>query len=189
VFHWVAERKTKLLDQAKLYSFALRALGGRAYSMGELRDKLRRRAENAADVDAVLAKLKEAGYLDDRRFAESFATARLENQGLGKMRVLRDLRQRRVAPALAEQVTQRAYQSTDETDLIEAFLARKFRGKRLSTFLADEKNLAAAFRRLRYAGFSSSASIRVLKRYAQQADELESLEAGEDAGAEEAGSA
>jgi regulatory protein len=177
----VADRKTKLLDLGKLTNYAVRSLGGRAHSSGELREKLRRRAENPADVDAVLAKLKEAGYLDDRRFAESYAAARLENEGFGKMRVLRDLRQRRVAPNLAEQVTQQAYQSTDETELIEAFLERKFRGKRLNTFLADEKNLAAAFRRLRYAGFSAGASIRVLKRYAKQADELESLETGEEA--------
>ena len=94
------------------------------------------------------------------------------------MRVLRDLRQRRVAPKLAEQVTERTFQSTDETELIEAFLKRKFRGKQLGPFLKDPKNLAAAFRRLRYAGFSSGASIRVLKRYSNQAEELEGIENG-----------
>jgi regulatory protein len=98
--------KPKLLDQEGLLNLALRALGGRAHSTGELREKLRRRAERQVDVDAVLAKLKESGYLNDRRFAENYASARLENQGLGKMRVLRDLRQRRVAPKLAEQVTE-----------------------------------------------------------------------------------
>jgi len=172
----VAQRKPKLLDQEKLFRAALRALGGRAYSTGELREKLRRRAERAEDVDHVLAKLKDAGYLNDRRFAESYAAARLENQGFGKMRVLRDLRQHRVAPKLAEQVTEKTFEETNETDLIEAFLQRKYRGKQLGAFLAEEKNLAAAFRRLRYAGFSSGASIRVLKRYASQADELEDVE-------------
>jgi regulatory protein len=130
-------------------------------------------------VDAVLAKLKDLGYLNDRRFAENYAAARLENQGLGKMRVLRDLRQRRVAPQLAEQVTEQTFEKTDETALIEKFLERKYRGKQLRTFLKEEKNLAGAFRRLRYAGFSAGASIRVLKRYASQAEELESLELDE----------
>jgi len=167
-----------------LYNLALRALGGRAHSTGELKEKLRRRAERAEDVDGVLAKLKESGYLNDRRFAENYATARLENQGLGKMRVLRDLRQRRVAPKLAEQVTEKTFQDTNETELIEAFLKRKYRGKQLGVFLGEEKNLAAAFRRLRYAGFSAGASIRVLKRYASRAEELESME-GEEAGEEE----
>jgi regulatory protein len=172
----VDKRKPKLLDQEQLTNYAVRALGGRAHSAGELREKLSRRAASAADIDVVLAKLREFGYLNDQRFAENFASARLENQGFGKMRVLRELRQRRVAPKLAEQVTEQAFQDTNETDLIEAFLKRKYRGKQLGPFLAEEKNLAAAFRRLRYAGFSSGESIRVLKRYASRAEELEAME-------------
>lgn len=160
-------------------SYALRLLGGRAHSMGELKEKMRQRTERPECIERVLARLKEAGYLDDRKFAENYAASRLENQGFGKMRVLRDLRQRRVAPKLAEQVTERTFQSTDETELIEAFLKRKFRGKLLGPFLKDPKNLAAAFRRLRYAGFSSGASIRVLKRYSSQAEELDGLETEE----------
>ncbi|HEV8039854.1 MAG TPA: RecX family transcriptional regulator [Bryobacteraceae bacterium] len=172
----MANRKSKLLDAEALLNHALRLLGGRAYSMGELREKMRQRAERAESIDGVIAKLKEAGYLDDRKFAENYAAARLENQGFGKMRVLRDLRQRRVAPQLAEKVAEQTFQSTDEIELIEAFLKRKFRGKQLGPFLKDPKNLAAAFRRLRYAGFSSGASIRVLKRYSSQAEELDGLE-------------
>jgi len=168
------------LDQEGLWALALRALGGRAQSSGELREKLRRRAQSQKDVDAVLARLKDAGYLNDRHFAENYAAARLENQGFGKMRVLRDLRQRRVAPQLAEKVTEEAFRDSNETELIEQFLQRKHRGKDLPAFLGDEKNLASVFRRLRYAGFSAGASIRVLKRYASQADELESLECSED---------
>jgi regulatory protein len=172
----MAKRQPQPLDREKLLSVALRALGGRAHSSGELREKLRRRARNQEDVDAVLAKLKEAGYLNDRRFAESYAAARLQNQGLGKMRVLRDLRQRRVAPKLAEQVTDRTYEQTNEANLIEEFLRRKYRGKQLGVFLSEEKNMAGAFRRLRYAGFSAGESIRVLKRYASQPEVLDALE-------------
>ena len=172
----MTQRKRKLLPFDQLLNSALRALGGRAHSTGELREKLRRRAERAEDVEQVLSKLKQAGYLDDRRFAENYAAARLENEGLGKMRVLRDLRQRRVAGNLAEQVTEGTYKDANETGLIEAFLQRKYRGKQLNVFLREEKNLAAAFRRLRYAGFSAGASIKVLKRYAQQPESLDALE-------------
>jgi len=174
----VQKRSKKLLDADGLWNYTLRLLGGRAYSMGELREKMRQRAEEPGSIDPVIARLKEAGYLDDRKFAENYAAARLENQGFGKMRVLRDLRQRRVAPKLAEQVAESTFKSTNETELVEAFLKRKYRGKELAAFLKEEKNLAAAYRRLRYAGFSSGASIRVLKRYANQAEELEGLEEG-----------
>jgi regulatory protein len=172
----VLKRTTKLLDPESLMNYALRLLGGRAYSMGELREKMRPRAELPESIDAVIAKLKESGYVDDKKFAENYAAARLENEGFGKMRVLRELRQRRVAPKLAEQVTEKTFKSTDETALVEAFLKRKYRSKELGPFLKVPKNLAAAYRRLRYAGFSSGASVRVLKRYASQAEELEDLE-------------
>lgn len=172
----MAKTPPQPLDRDKLLNVALRALGVRAHSTGELREKLRRRARNEGDVEAVLAKVKEAGYLNDRRFAESYAAARLEDQGLGKMRVLRDLRQRRVAPELAAQVTEQTYADTNEADLIEEFLRRKYRGKKLGEFFSEPKNLAAAYRRLRYAGFSAGQSIRVLKRFSNHAEAAEALD-------------
>jgi len=67
------ERKIRLLNAGALWDYALKVLGGRAYSAGELREKLRRRAERAGDVDDILARLKDHKYLDDQRFAEGFA--------------------------------------------------------------------------------------------------------------------
>lgn len=166
------ERKPRQLDAEALWHYALRVVSGRAQSISEIREKLRRRAERAEDVPAILARLKEYGYLDDRRFAETFASARLENQGFGQARVLRDLRARRVAPKLAEQAVQQAFQETDEVTLIESFLARKYRKVGLRDFLAEPKNLAAAYRKLRLAGFSSGNTLRVLKRYAEEAEAL-----------------
>ena len=69
-----------------------------------------------------------------------------------------------------------AFQSTDESEMIEAYLTRRYRGKDLPALLKEEKGLAAAFRRLRSAGFSTSNSIRVLKRFSAKADELEDSE-------------
>ncbi|HYZ84114.1 MAG TPA: regulatory protein RecX [Bryobacteraceae bacterium] len=138
-----------------------------------MRLRLQRRAASATDVEPTMEKLKQYGYLDDKRFAESFATARKENQGLGRSRVARDLRQRRVAPTVAEKAISDAYQGADEVEMIEQWLERKYRNRNLPELLKDEKNLASAFRRLRYAGFSHGNSIRVLKRYAERADELE----------------
>ena len=63
--------------------------------------------------------------------------------------------------------------------MIEKFLERKFRGKNLGVLLAEQKYLASAFRRLRGAGFSTGNSIRVLKRYAADAERLEDMDAGD----------
>src|SRR5579871_2377066 len=159
-------RPAKLLDVEGLMAYAARVLSARAQTISELREKLKRRASRAEDVDAVLARLKGIGYLNDQKFADSFATWRRENEGLGKTRVLRDLMARRVAPALARKAADAAYAEVDEVALIETFLERKYRGKNLGALLADQKHLASAYRKLRLAGFTSANSIRVLKRFA-----------------------
>jgi regulatory protein len=176
-------KKKKLLDRVALQSYAIRLLSGRAMSIGELREKLKvKAADPAADVDPVLSELKQYGYLNDRAFADSFAAARRDNQSFGKMRVLRDLRVKRVPSTVADQAVQQAFEGKDEVLLIEQFLERKFRGVDLKEAMQDEKKLASAFRRLRTAGYSTGNSIRVLKRYAAQgvAEQLENLDQSED---------
>ena len=169
-------KKPAKLDRESLWQYALRALSARALSIGELRARLEARAQTAGEVPATLAKLKQYGMLDDRLLADTFASARLENQGFGQGRVLRELRRRRVAPLLAEEAVSRSYRGVDENDLIAAFLARKYRRVDLAVHLADPKRFAAAYRRLRYAGFSAANAIRVLRRYSQAAEDMESLE-------------
>lgn len=169
----MAVRPVKRLDREGLLEYAARALTSRGLSLGELRQRLDRRAAQKEDVAEVIARLKEAGFLNDRRLADSIAGWRRDNQGLGKTRVLRDLMSRRIAPAVARQAVDAAYSGVDEIALIEQFLARKYRGKNLGELLRDPKQLASAFRRLRGSGFSSGNSIRVLKRYAVEAENLE----------------
>jgi regulatory protein len=172
----MVERRPRRLGAEALWQYALRALSGRAHSTSELREKLRRRAERAEDVDPVVSRLKQYGYLNDRQFAAGYASARLENRGFGKSRVLRDLRLRRVAPKVAEQAVREAYRDTDEVLLVENFLLRKYRKMSLGSFLAEPKNLASAYRKLRLAGFTSGNVLRVLKRYAKEPEQLDSLE-------------
>jgi len=164
------------LDADGLWELALKTLGARGCSVGELRQKLRARAARLEEVEITLARLKEYRYLDDRRFAESFAAARLENQRLGKNRVSQELRRRRVAPALAEAAVRKTYQNVDEVALIEQFIRRKYRDASREDLFADEKQLASAYRRLMRAGFSSGNVIRALKRFAADPELLDQFE-------------
>ena len=174
------ERKPALLDADALWEYALKALAGRAHSTGELRDKLRRKAARAADVDPTIARLRQYGYLNDRRFAESFATARLENEGLGRTRVLADLSRRRVAPAVAQQTVGKVYEDIDEAALAEDFVRRKFRLAPRENLFQGEKDLAAAYRKLVRAGFRSATAIAVLKKFARNPDLLDNFEPPEE---------
>jgi regulatory protein len=166
----------KLLDKNGLMTFAARSLSARALTISELRDKLNRRAAEPSDVDEVLARLKESGYLNDQRFSESYASWRRDDGGFGKARVTRDLMARRVPPAVAKQAAEAAFEGADEVAMIEAFLKRKYRGKDLGALLKEEKHLASAYRKLRTAGFSTGNSIKVLKLYAAQAELLEEID-------------
>ena len=113
----------KPLDRNGLMTFAAQALSVRALTISELREKLQRRAAEPSDVDDVLARLKESGYLNDQRFSESYASWRRDDGGFGKSRVLRDLMARRVPPAVAKQAAEAAFQGSDEVAMIEQFSA------------------------------------------------------------------
>jgi regulatory protein len=176
----VGARKPKPLDAAGLLSYAVRALSGRALSQGELRARLAARAERLSDVSEVLQKVKAYGYINDQRFAETFARLRLENQGLGRARVLRDLRGRRVAPALAEQVVREAYSEVDEGRLIEQYLRRKLRHTFSPTTLQEPRRLASLYRALLRAGFSPAKVWETLRRLGASPAHLEDLESAAD---------
>ena len=56
------------------------------------RQKLTYRAAQPGDVDEVIRRLKENGYLNDQRFAgDYFANWQRDNDGVGKTKVVRDL--------------------------------------------------------------------------------------------------
>jgi regulatory protein len=166
-------RAPATLDGDKLWEYALRLLAQRPNSSSEIRQKLARRAESPNAVNAVLNKLREYGFADDQKFSEAYAAARLQNQGFGRMRILRDLRSKRVAASLAHNAIEKTFAGIDEIQLARNFIDRKYRGKNLPEMFADPKHLASAYRRLRLAGFTSGAAISALKSYSKQADELQ----------------
>ncbi len=164
----MAERKEPAkLDANGLWDYALRVLARRPHSVSELKTKLGRRADSPASLTQTLAKLREYSLTNDRKFSEMFASARLQNQGHGRFRVLRDLRARRVAPEVASDAIAKTFEGTNELELIGQYLQRKYRGRDLPAMLQDEKTLASVYRRLRLAGFSSNNTLTVLRRYKQ----------------------
>jgi regulatory protein len=164
------------LEEAELKDYALRLLAARALTVAQLKEKLRRRAADPASVENVVRQLKEYGALDDRRFAESFSAARAASGQFGRSRVLAELARRKVAARVAEQAVKQAFAGLDEDEMARAWLERKYRNQDLAALLSEPSKLAAAYRRLRHAGFSSGAAIRALRRFSENADGLEGLE-------------
>jgi regulatory protein len=154
-------KKPPATDPASLYDAAVRALARRARSSGEVRSLLLRRKAAPADIEAVLQRLREHGYLDDARFARSFVASRVENDLHGRVRVRRDLAARRVHPELAETAVRAAFDSVDEAKLLREHLRRKVR---LSRSLDKPSQVQSLHRRLLRAGFRSDTIIGELKR-------------------------
>jgi regulatory protein len=76
------------LDEAKLYEYALNALGRRMKTVAELKRMMRRRVEQdetgEAKVNRVVARLKEYSLLDDTRYSTEYTRLRQNNQKFGK---------------------------------------------------------------------------------------------------------
>lgn len=109
------------LDLAALERLALRYVERFATTRGRLADYLRRKlrergwqGSQAADPDAVAARMVELGYIDDRAYAEAKAGT-MAQRGLGARRVTGALRQARVGAedinALAEGTDARALEA------------------------------------------------------------------------------
>jgi regulatory protein len=173
-------KRKRPLDLSELWDYALKSAGARAQSTGEMRTKLRQRAVRAEDVDITIEKLKEYGFLDDKRYAENFAAARLENNGFGRQRALRDLAQKRVSSDVAGDAVEQVYTGKDETALIEAFIRRRYRNADREKLFQQDKDLASAFRRLRMAGFQPGNIVKTLKLFAANPDKLDEVDLGTD---------
>jgi regulatory protein len=166
-------RKPRKLADEELFEFAVKSLGVRAFSTGDLRSKLYMKAARPGAVDAVIDRLKDIGYLDDRRFAETFASVRLQNDGFGRQRLLNDLRARRIAGNLATEAVDHALEGKSEAELIDAYIDRRMPSLGSAGKIDDDRRFAAAYRRLRRAGFTSGLILTALKRIAAHPERLE----------------
>lgn len=168
-------RNPEKLDGERLWTYAARLLSGRALTIGELQKKLAARAAVPADVDDVLSRLKQMHVVNDRTFADSYTAVRRDGAGFGKARVLRELAHRKVPKLVAEAAVTQAYQEVDEAEHALAFLRRKLRIADPAEYFRDPKHLQSAFRKLRYNGFSSSATVKALRQFSAAADALEDV--------------
>jgi regulatory protein len=167
------QKRARKLMPEELFEYAVKCLGVRAYSVGDLKLKLRMRAANPSDVDDLIGRLKDIGYLNDQRFAENYASARVENEGFGRMRVLNDLRARQVSGNMAEKAVEQALAGKSEAELIDSYIDRRMPSVAAGGRIEDERKLANAYRRLRRAGFTSGPILTALKNRAARPELLE----------------
>src|ERR1700744_4634008 len=153
------------LDEAALYQYAVGALARQMRTVAELKRLMSRRVEQGeageTKMEAVVARLADQHYLDDRAFASTYTRLRQENQSFGKRRVQQELTRKGVQGELVATTLDSAYAQVSEEDLARRYLARKRIAKP-----EDEKQTARLIRRLIGAGFSFAIISKLLKNWA-----------------------
>lgn len=145
---------------AEPFPVAVEMLAARAYSVAELKQKLRRKKFAESSIDDAVARLKQLGFLDDRRLAEHYASSLVRNRALGRFRVERELKARRVDPRSVQPALEKAFEETDEKLLLEKALDQKVRTLRLPLTRARLFSLCNSLRRR---GFRSDDIIRAVR--------------------------
>jgi regulatory protein len=169
-------KKREPVGEDGLFEYAVGSLARRPRSERDLRRLMAARAhpgdEGKADMDRVIARLKDLNYLSDPRFAADYTRLRKENQGFGRRRVQQDLAQKGLAKDLVATTLEAAYADTDELALARQFCERK----RLKP-PANEKETARTLRRLVAAGFSTSTIWKLLRSWNAPDSTLAEVEA------------
>lgn len=165
----------EFLNEAGLYDYAVKALGRRMRTEVELRRLMRQRVEPGERgeqvIAAVVARLKEQRYLDDKSYAETYARLRQQNEKFGARRVRLGLRQKGVSAALTEQTIDARYSATNEETLARQHLECKRIRKP-----TNEKETARVMRRLVAAGFSTGTIYKILRQWDVPEESLTALD-------------
>jgi regulatory protein len=160
------------LDQAGLLEYAVRSLSSKMKSIRDLRFAMSKRAESgepgALAMEAVIAKLKDLGYLSDERFAADYTRLRKENEKFGKRRVQQGLMQKGIAQELTNSTLATAYDDIDEVALAKEYVARKRMKKP-----EGDKEIARTMRRLIAAGFTTRTIWKVLRAWGTELEEVD----------------
>jgi regulatory protein len=113
--------------EKELLDLALGALARRAFSCSEMARRLEKAGGKATAIQKILSRLVSQGYLDDRKYAESFVQNRKERKSWGRARVLRELKAKGVPLPLIEAVMESTFSTEDENVLLERALEKKWR--------------------------------------------------------------
>jgi len=115
-------------ERDKVMASALRILSTRSCSEGELRNRLiARRWPDAEVVEICIKRLKELGYVNDDRFAHSYASYRINLKPLGRAKLERELAIKKVPRKSIEAALDLVFGEVAEDTLIDKAIIRHIR--------------------------------------------------------------
>ena len=150
------ERERRPIDpdrvRERTFQRAVKLLAAKPRSVAELRERLlERQWTNEAVVEGVLTKLREYGYLNDERFAYSYASYKVRQRPMGRGRLRRDLALKKVDRETADEALKLVFEETPEAELIDRAIEKRIRLRGRPQTRAETKSL---FDHLLRQGFS-----------------------------------
>jgi regulatory protein len=169
--------KRRQYSEDELYEYAVGALARRMRTVAELKRLMRARLEEAESeyaqtlVELVIRRLKDQGYLNDSQYAAYYTSMRRDNQKLGRMRVVTELKTRGVHADVIGKAIEAAYDGLSEEKQAREYLRKKRLQKP-----KDQKRTARIFRQLARAGFGTKTIFTILKKWDVDDETLTALE-------------
>jgi len=122
VFTYVTDLRRKTFERA------IKLLTAKPRSVAELRERLLRgKNTNEEVVETVIARLSEYGYLNDERFAFSYASYKVKQKPVGRRRLERDLKFKKIDSGVANEALGMVFAETPEEQLIDQAITKRLR--------------------------------------------------------------
>jgi len=126
----------------RTFERAIKLLAAKSRSVAELRERLLQHKGTTEDVvETVIARLREYGYLNDERFAFSYASYKVKQKPVGRRRLERDLKLKKVEAGVANEALELVYAETTEEQLIDQAIAKRLRIRGRPKNRAEAKSL------------------------------------------------
>lgn len=155
----------------KTFERAVKLLAAKPRSVAELRERLlQRRGTTEAVVETVIARLREYGYLDDERYAFTYASSKVKQRPIGRRRLERDLKFKQIENDVAAEALELVYTETPEEQLIDRAIEKRIRLRGRPKDRAEAKKL---FDHLLRQGFAFELVSEKVRSAAQYTDDPE----------------
>jgi regulatory protein len=126
----------------RVFQRAAKLLAAKPRSVAELRERLLQgRGATRANVEQVINRLRDYGYLNDTHFAHSYASLRVQQRPIGRRRLERDLWLKKVDKQTAEVALNEVFETTPEADLIDRAITKRTRLRGKPKSREDAKKL------------------------------------------------
>jgi regulatory protein len=125
-----------------VFQRAGKLLAAKQRSVEELRERLLEGPGATPQiVETVIERLREYGYLDDARFAQSYASLRVQQKPIGRQRLQRDLWLKKIDKQTTDAALDQVFEQIPEEDLIDKAIAKRVRLRGKPKTREDAKKL------------------------------------------------